>query len=153
MRDGGTASGRWETQGGKVVLLAAGFSFSCSFLIRFINFYWLQTAAKTKAGIAELQHWHIGTTAAWWVTLEILQPHRHKAKAYICPRVFYLWLLSSAKEAMAGKLSGKGQQRLITYLFKEERAKDSSASTSHLISVPICFNTVIFFWRKCFIKD
>jgi len=47
-------------------------------------------------------------TAACWVTLEVRHPHRHKAKAHTCPRVFYLWLLSSGKVTTAEKLKGKG---------------------------------------------
>lgn len=96
---------------------------------------------------------HVRTTppagSLWtWCTC-----YRHKAKRGTCLRVFYLCLLSSGKVTRADKWNGKGQQRLIRYPFKEERAKVSSLSISHFIFVPISFNIVIFFWRKCFIKD
>lgn len=154
MRDGDTSRERLDREGGKSLSHSSWLFILLLLPDKAYSFLPIPDSSWNKSWYCIIDDsWHTRTTAACWVTLEMLHPYRHKAKAHTCPRVFYLWLLSSGKVTAAEKLKGKGWQRLIRYPFKEKRAKGSSISTSHLISVLISFNIVNFFWCKCFIKD
>lgn len=109
MRDGGTSWGRLDRDIEKSLSHSSWLFILLLLPDKAYSFLPIPDSSWNKSWCCIIDNdRHIWMRAACWVTLEMLHPYMHKAKAHAYPKVFYLWLLSSGKVTTAEKLKSKG---------------------------------------------